>query len=565
MLADAMTDTPAAHHGFEGISDLSDDELLLGTRALVARSNQFLARLLAHLGEVEARGIHRTRACASLYTYCIYELRMSEDAAYRRARAAKFARQFPRLLEAIEAGEIHLTGLLLLGPHLTQNNHVEVLARAKYRSKREILRLVRRLDPLPDVPDVIEPLGPSRRELIVPANPTWQEQTAAFCAPIRELEPSERPSDWLHLNAAHVDAGALADGALGANDAALGANDAALGANDAALGAGDATNDERESSQGASTRSEESHAEASDENYTADPERALELGPQRFRIQFTANQEYVDLLEQARDLLSHTLASVRPSHSLEQVHLRALRVLVADLKRRKYALTKRAATSGPRPERHLDAGTEVASGHAVEAERVRADERLRAPAHGCTQAEPHRRGARDPKPEPRQRDRKTSEVDEVSAPQQRGDVFAGERGEPAPLQRVDDTLGETGEGGDLASCQRGTTTIAAPGTSAPRRRGRYVPAAVRRAVSDRDAGRCTHVDEQGRRCRETRYLEFHHEEPHGRGGPPIETNIRLLCRSHNALAAEEDYGRDFIARKAGRTGTAVLECVAHEP
>lgn len=33
------------------------------------------SELLAHLAEVEARGIHRLRACACLYTYCVYELR----------------------------------------------------------------------------------------------------------------------------------------------------------------------------------------------------------------------------------------------------------------------------------------------------------------------------------------------------------------------------------------------------------------------------------------------------------------------------------------------------------
>ena len=41
---------------------------------------------------------------------------MSEDAAFRRARAAKLAREFPIVLEQIAAGELHLTGLLLLGP-----------------------------------------------------------------------------------------------------------------------------------------------------------------------------------------------------------------------------------------------------------------------------------------------------------------------------------------------------------------------------------------------------------------------------------------------------------------
>jgi hypothetical protein len=57
-------------------------------------SNELTAQLLAHLAEVEARGIHRTMACASLYVYCVYELRMSEDEAQRRCRAARICRQF---------------------------------------------------------------------------------------------------------------------------------------------------------------------------------------------------------------------------------------------------------------------------------------------------------------------------------------------------------------------------------------------------------------------------------------------------------------------------------------
>jgi hypothetical protein len=52
-------------------SELSDAELLTATRRLVGRSNQLLAALIAHLGEVEARGFHRIRACSSLYVYCI--------------------------------------------------------------------------------------------------------------------------------------------------------------------------------------------------------------------------------------------------------------------------------------------------------------------------------------------------------------------------------------------------------------------------------------------------------------------------------------------------------------
>ena len=92
--------------------------------------------MLAHLAEVEARGIHRARACASLYTYCIYELRFSEDEAFRRVSAARLVRRFPTLLDAIATGELHLTGLLMLGPHLTTpDNLVEVVYPGEVRRR----------------------------------------------------------------------------------------------------------------------------------------------------------------------------------------------------------------------------------------------------------------------------------------------------------------------------------------------------------------------------------------------------------------------------------------------
>src|SRR6188768_2802025 len=180
--------------GEGGLAHLSDSELLANTRGLVGKSNQLFAALLAHLAEVEARGLHRTRACSSLYTYCIYELRFSEDAAARRAGAAKLVKRFPLLLGAIGNGELHLTGLLMLGPHLTTENILDVLGRAKFRTKKELAKLVRELHPLPLVPDVIEPLCPERAPL---RRPTWQEFVSSFAPAVRELPPGERPCDWV--------------------------------------------------------------------------------------------------------------------------------------------------------------------------------------------------------------------------------------------------------------------------------------------------------------------------------------------------------------------------------
>jgi hypothetical protein len=78
---------------------------------------------------------------------------------------------------------------------------------------------------------------------------------------------------------------------------------------------------------------------------------------------------------------------------------------------------------------------------------------------------------------------------------------------------------------------------------------RHVPAAVRRAVYARDEGRCTFVDDRGKRCRTRDRLEFHHHhQPFGRGGNHSAGNIRMMCRVHNQLQAERDFGKEKMGR-----------------
>ncbi len=47
---------------------------------------------------------------------------------------------------------------------------------------------------------------------------------------------------------------------------------------------------------------------------------------------------------------------------------------------------------------------------------------------------------------------------------------------------------------------------------------RCIPAAVKRAVSDRDGNQCTYMDARGSRRNERDELEFHHHQPFGRRG-----------------------------------------------
>jgi 5-methylcytosine-specific restriction endonuclease McrA len=82
-------------------------------------------------------------------------------------------------------------------------------------------------------------------------------------------------------------------------------------------------------------------------------------------------------------------------------------------------------------------------------------------------------------------------------------------------------------------------------TSSPT--SRHIPAAVQRAVRERDGDRCRYVDDHGRRCKERDHLQFHHRHPFGLGGEHSVENIRLMCRAHNAYLAECDYGREAMA------------------
>ena len=77
---------------------------------------------------------------------------------------------------------------------------------------------------------------------------------------------------------------------------------------------------------------------------------------------------------------------------------------------------------------------------------------------------------------------------------------------------------------------------------------RHIPAAVKRAVCERDQRQCTFVTEDGRRCSEREGLEFHHHKPYGRGGDHSVNNISLVCRCHNGYLAERDYGKAVMGR-----------------
>ena len=112
------------------------------------------------------------------------------------------------------------------------------------------------------------------------------------------------------------------------------------------------------------------------------------------------------------------------------------------------------------------------------------------------------------------------------------------------VERALDVLIERLEKRQLGKARRPRTRT----TRKSVRRG-YITRAVRRRVFARDGERCTFVDESGRRCTSEAFLELDHVIPRARQGTGDATNVRVMCRAHNDLLAERDFGRAHMEKK----------------
>src|SRR5262245_1354510 len=124
------------------LSHLSDHDLLCDLASLVARDRQTTAALLAHIAEVDSRRLYLPAAHPSMHAYCVHELHLSEDSAYRRITAARVARQFPAVFEAVADGRLSLTAVGLLSTYLTPENADELFESAAHKTKSEIEALL---------------------------------------------------------------------------------------------------------------------------------------------------------------------------------------------------------------------------------------------------------------------------------------------------------------------------------------------------------------------------------------------------------------------------------------
>ena len=102
----------------------------------------------------------------------------------------------------------------------------------------------------------------------------------------------------------------------------------------------------------------------------------------------------------------------------------------------------------------------------------------------------------------------------------------------------------------VAQVQHSEPAHAAPEGNGPKAHSRYIPTSVRREIYERDGHRCTFQSSDGKRCSETRFLEFDHViTPWACGGASTADNLTLRCGAHNRWAANQLFGHDHVESK----------------
>ncbi|MEO5618662.1 MAG: hypothetical protein ABIS67_12920, partial [Candidatus Eisenbacteria bacterium] len=221
--------------------------------------------------------------------YCVGELRLSEDSAFKRIRVARKARQFPAIFEAIADGRLHLGAVVLLAPYLTGETADELLGAAAHKTKSEIEQLLAERFPRPEVATRVQAISSCSQTLTTDQLAPGPVETGLEAAPGNagnhlELAP-ERVGEALQLAPGPVD------------------------------------RDPQHAS---------GHVQV-----PASRARLTPLAPEHYALQVTIGKSTHDKLRYAQDLLSHQV----PSGDLAEILDRALVTLIGQLEKRKFAAT----------------------------------------------------------------------------------------------------------------------------------------------------------------------------------------------------------------------------------
>jgi hypothetical protein len=286
----------------QSLRRLSDDELVTRVKDLVCSERARMVEVVAHIAELDTRDVHFRAGHGSLFAYCRDVLGLSEQEAYNRITVARAARRYPVVLQMLEDGSLNLTAARLLVPHLTADNHVGVLEKARWKTKAQVEELAAALWPRPDVPSFVRKLPPPRAAVDLDS-----------ALPSADIAASPFPL------ASSSDAGATFPEA---------------GSSSSVEPFETASNSQVD---GADSSPRHQHPPWPSAQR---PAEVTPLAPDRYKVQVTIGGETLEKLRLAKDLLRHAV----PSGDEAVIFDRALTALLSDLAQKKFAASER-----PRP------------------------------------------------------------------------------------------------------------------------------------------------------------------------------------------------------------------------
>src|SRR4029079_13891428 len=106
----------------------TDSRLEHDLSAHTVEERERTAIILGEIGEFSYRKLYAPAGYSSVHAYCVGRLGYTDDAAYNRIHAARAARRYPLLFEAVADGALSVTSVRMLAPHMNHENVKELVA-----------------------------------------------------------------------------------------------------------------------------------------------------------------------------------------------------------------------------------------------------------------------------------------------------------------------------------------------------------------------------------------------------------------------------------------------------
>lgn len=490
-----------------------------------------LAKILRYLGEVDGRRLYGTMGYRSLFAYCVKALRMSENEAGPRVAVARLAKDYPWTLEALSAGDVHLTGLFRLSAHMQSSNCLDLLGLARGKTVKEIDDLLASEFPKPDLPERLRALPARAPVSTPPTSKPPEESSDADEAPKKSSAAdrtipmfSEQALGPQAMASTHVFVAAAPPSELTAPANVMTAVRATAATPSFTATTATTTAATTTAATGptvAATTSQSSQESSTPASSSRRKEKLEPLSATRHALQLTIGTNVRRKLERVRDLMSHR----NRGGSYEAIVGAAVDLLLEKLEREKLGKLRRKAAPTP----NGDSAGIVASADPGAASGVSASSLAPTATASATAS---------PTASPTEHAPST-ECTSATEPQRTPRPSTPQQPNGASAQREDKKK---------CTPSRAISTKRSPvenriATS------RSIPRAVRREVFARDGEQCSFVSEAGVRCDSRSFLEIDHVHPKARGGDDTVANTRVLCATHNRLAAEQAFGPEHICRR----------------